>query len=436
MFKATNITAGLGKNDTAAKIGVKSIPMSDKATLALISLYLWTFVHIGRPQDIFPFLFKLHLGKIFAGLTILTYFTHVKRVNPKILIMPEVKLFIALVLLMILSGPFGVYPGLSFHFLTGDFYKSIIYFLILVKVLTTIKDVERLACTIVISAVAMALAAVCTGQGQLGRVSVGRMYDPNDFAMMLVTSLPFVLFFFLRSKGLKKVVSGGSVILVLLGIILTQSRGGFIGLGVVITAFSFSRGYEKQVFRKTALVVLLCFLFCGLASENYWDRIQTMWTGDDQGSGRVILYKRSLKLMLENPVLGTGVGCFGSAYGRALENKKFESVGNVYDRKWKAAHNTFLQIGVELGFPGLAIYLILIYYAIRNFNETKRLAKQNWSRDTYELAGMFKISLIGFLVCSFFLTHAYAATFYLILAVSTVLKRMTKESIVAQPPPE
>lgn len=427
MPKVANITGGPDKARTAANAGAKSIFMSDKAILALLPLYLWTFVHIGRPQDIFPFLFKLHLGKVFAGLTIFAYFATLKKTNQEILIMPEVKLFIALVLLMILSGSFGVYPRLSFNFLTGDFYKSIIYFLILVKVLTTIKDVERLAWTTVISATAMALASVSTGQAGAGRVSIGTMYDPNDFAMMLVTSLPFVLFFFLRTKGLIKVFSSASIILILLAIILTQSRGGFIGLGVVITAFLFSQSYEKQVFRKIALVMLLCFLFCGLASENYWDRIQTIWTGDDQGSGRVILYKRSLKLMLENPILGTGVGCFVSAYGRALENKQFHPVGSEYDWKWKTAHNAFLQIGVELGFPGLVIYLILIYYTIRNFSETKRLSKIKGLKDVHTYANMFKVSLMGFLVCSFFLSKAYSASFFLILAVSTVLRRIAQE---------
>lgn len=406
------------------KTGLKNLSSTGNPPILLMPLYLWTFVSIGRPQDIFPFLLKLHPGKLCAGLTILTYCTCIKKVNKNILRTIEVKLFIALCLLMAISGPFGVYPGLSFHFLTGDFYKTIIYFLILIKVLTTIKDVERLAWTIIISAVVMAIAAVLTGQAGSARVSIGTMYDPNDFAMMFVISLPFVLFFFSRSKGLKKLIFGCCNILILLAIILTKSRSGFLGLVMVIVAFLFSESYKNQTFRKIALLILLCLLFSGFASTFYWNRIQTIWKGDDQGSGREILWKRGLKLMFQKPLLGSGVSCYMSAYGGALVEGEFEPIGNEYDRKWKVAHNSFLTIGVELGLIGLIIYLILIYCAIKNFTETKRLAKINGLRDIYEYADMFRISLIGFLVCAFFLSQAYSINLFLILAVSNILKRI------------
>jgi hypothetical protein len=450
----------------------------------MLSFYLWTLVIIGRPQDILPgLLFGLHPGKIAALLTLLLYFLDVKKkVNENIFQTPEVLVFLFFCLLMAASGLCGVYPGQSWEFLKDDFFKLVIYLLVLSRILITPKDIRKLAWVIVWSAV--------------------------------IISFPFVLYFFLEGNGFRKVILAGAGAVILSAFLLTRSRGGFLGLMTIILTFAFEKqgiSDEKQVisdqlsvvskdsgwnpasgnqqpatsiqqpvssnqqpatsiqqpatsiphsassiqrpanfshtWSKKAVVLILIFALIGLASNQYWQRIQTILSGEDRGSMRDVIWGRGLKIFAQNPWLGVGVGCFPTAYGRALEQGRFAKVGNVYDRSWREAHNSFLQVGTEMGIAGLLVFLFLIGLSIKNFRETKNLALAACNReessyppfikgdplikdgrggtnsDIHRLAEMFSLGLIGFLVCGFFLSQAYSIFPYLFLAVSGILRR-------------
>jgi O-antigen ligase len=482
----------------------------------MLSFYLWTLVIIGRPQDILPgLLFGLHPGKIAALLTLLLYFLDVKKkVNENIFQTPEVLVFLFFCLLMAASGLCGVYPGQSWEFLKDDFFKLVIYLLVLSRILITPKDIRKLAWVIVWSAVIISLGSLSVRAAQADRVSVGTMYDPNDLAMVLVISFPFVLYFFLEGNGFRKVILAGAGAVILSAFLLTRSRGGFLGLMTIILTFAFEKqgiSDEKQVisdqlsvvskdsgwnpasgnqqpatsiqqpvssnqqpatsiqqpatsiphsassiqrpanfshtWSKKAVVLILIFALIGLASNQYWQRIQTILSGEDRGSMRDVIWGRGLKIFAQNPWLGVGVGCFPTAYGRALEQGRFAKVGNVYDRSWREAHNSFLQVGTEMGIAGLLVFLFLIGLSIKNFRETKNLAlaacnreessyppfikgdplikdgKGGTNSDIHRLAEMFSLGLIGFLVCGFFLSQAYSIFPYLFLAVSGILRR-------------
>jgi len=441
----------------------------------MLSFYLWTLVIIGRPQDILPgLLFGLHPGKIAALLTLLLYFLDVKKkVNENIFQTPEVLVFLFFCLLMAASGLCGVYPGQSWEFLKDDFFKLVIYFLVLRRILITPKDIRKLAWVIVWSAVIISLGSLSVRAAQADRVSVGTMYDPNDLAMVLVISFPFVLYFFLEGNGFRKVILAGAGAVILSAFLLTRSRGGFLGLMAIILTFAFEKqgisdektevvgtdfksvpfekqvisdqlsavGWTKQIpatagrcvstdsvvskdsgwnpassiqhpassiqrpassiqrpanfshtWSKKAVVLILIFALIGLASNQYWQRIQTILSGEDRGSMREVIWGRGLKIFAQNPWLGVGVGCFPTAYGWALEQGRFAKVGNVYDRSWREAHNSFLQVGTEMGMAGLLIFLFLICLSIKNFRETKNLALAacNEVISPYELGTDFK----------------------------------------------
>ncbi|MEW6379742.1 MAG: O-antigen ligase family protein [bacterium] len=394
----------------------------------MLSFYLWTLVMIGRPQDIFPdLLFHLHPGKIAALLTLVLYVLNIKKkVNRNIFKTPEVLAFLVLVFLMAASGLFGVYPRQSLEFLKEDFFKLVIYFLILCRILITPRDIRKLAWVIVLSAVMISLASIQL-RAQTERISVGTMYDPNDLAMVLVISFPFLLYFFLEGGSVQKAVLAGAGAIVLSAFLLTQSRGGFLGLVAIILAFMVGNPSKDkrsgQKWARGVIILLLTLTLAGLASSQYWKRIQTIFSREDRGSMREVIWGRGLKMFAEHPWLGVGVDCFSTAYGRALDRGKFGRLGNVYDRSWKVAHNSFLQVGTETGIGGFLVFLFLISLSLRNFRETKCRALAASDIDIQHLSEMFSLGLTGFLVCGFFLSQAYSVFPYLFLAVSGILRR-------------
>jgi O-antigen ligase len=95
--------------------------------------------------------------------------------------------------------------------------------------------------------------------------------------------------------------------------------------------------------------------------------------------------------------------------------------------KWSAAHNSFVQIGAELGVTGLVLFLASLYLCFRT---TARIGRgppgRRKGRRTNEaaLAQALSGTMIAYCVSGFFLSQAYSAFTYsmygLIAGFSTV----------------
>jgi O-antigen ligase len=253
---------------------------------------------------------------------------------------------------------------------------------------------------------------------QVARLSIGTMYDPNDLAMVIVTILPIAMMYGFHSKGTERLFGIGASIIGIIVITLTQSRGGFIGLITIAFLIFFSKSRFK--IKYLIILLLLGVMFVRFAPTEYMDRIGTITGEDDGGSGRTLVWKRSLRMISSNP-FGYGVNNFQSAYGRYVENdpNAEEASGGYMTYSWKTAHNSFILVAVELGVLGLAVYVYLIYKAYNNF---KRIKKTFTSGTIlYQYAEFLKISLVGFLACAFFLSQSYSSMLFLLVAISSVM---------------
>src|SRR5439155_15598037 len=138
------------------------------------------------------------------------------------------------------------------------------------------------------------------------------------------------------------------------------------------------------------------------ASEAYWTRISTIWGGEagvtnqyDAGgitAARWDVWKTGLLLFLNNPLIGVGAGAFSVAEGY--------SHGGA--GKWSTAHNSFLQIGVELGIGGLILFVFVLYQAVVSCQELARRGSDGPGRPALRpLARGLEIGLYGYLVTGF-----------------------------------
>ncbi len=133
---------------------------------------------------------------------------------------------------------------------------------------------------------------------------------------------------------------------------LTVSRGGFLGLAVGLLAVC-AVGLWGGVGRRTALpamTVVVALIGAGL------------WIGMDQinerlsragrdafADVRLIVWERTLALVGDAPVLGTGLGTYEDAF--PLHRPPGIQSQLVIDH----AHNDYLELAVELGLPGLVV---------------------------------------------------------------------------------
>lgn len=81
---------------------------------------------------------------------------------------------------------------------------------------------------------------------------------------------------------------------------------------------------------------------------------------DRVGSNRIFIYKNSLPLLLENPILGAGPDNFAEVFPQQKYREFAGSKNQIVDK----AHSEYLQLGVTAGIPALIIYLALIAYIL------------------------------------------------------------------------
>ncbi len=391
-----------------------------RGNIAVFGVILLLFVYIGRIQELFPWVYGLSFGKITMGFALCLYLMapHPKS-NFKILSIPQVKYIIGILLLGIISIPFSVWPTQSFNFIFFSYFKLLIFFFLFILSVNTSKDLKRINWGLIFSLVVMVVVAFKSEitPEMRGRLTVSLAYDANDLALVLTVSAPIVYFLMNQEKGIKKIGLFMLLVPILYIIIKTGSRGGFMGL--LATAILILIKDKNKRAKKFIIFGILAVIFICFASPDYWERIRTIWSESDYNvsgeGGRVDIWKKGVIMMLDKPFTGVGAGAFVTAEGLGL--------GGIA-RKWSAAHNSFIQMGGELGLGGLILFIALFISSLRSLKQMKLSVKNMDMEENLWLMNALEVSLYSFMVAGFFLSQAYSALLYFLIANCIILKKL------------
>jgi len=315
---------------------------------------------------------------------------------------------------------------------TGEFGKTVVMYLVLAAALRGFLDVERVAFVYLLSA--GIYAAVILARFQVGaeqwRLGSLYYYDANEFATLAVMSVPLGVYFMVRPRPLwRRLVSGTAVALLAVGFVWAGSRGGFLAL-LAVAVFLLVRYRGIHVRWRALTTALLALVFAATTTDTYWEKMSTILQPKDDYNvtgeqGRVKVWKRGLGYMLQHPVLGVGANNFATAEGTISPLARNATAGRGV--KWSVAHNSFLQIGAELGVPGLIFFVVMMgsaFGALRAVQRTRlRWAPGERSPPTVQLAQALTAALVGYLVGGFFLSLAYRDLLYTLLALVVALRK-------------
>lgn len=178
-------------------------------------------------------------------------------------------------------------------------------------------------------------------------------------------SVPFAFhyLFWARNRA-ERLLSAGAVVASLLTIYLSARRAAALGLAVVVLVYLLAVGRHVRGYRWFVAVLLGCGALAVVLDPRYAARLSTLsflasdareyWEAG-MGAVRATIYLMGVEMFLAHPILGLGPS------GEMLWTR--EVIGRPY-----AQHNLFLQIGVETGAIGLAVYglfLLIITVALR-----------------------------------------------------------------------
>ena len=400
----------------------------------LVSLAGVVLVTTWRVQDLFPILATVQFPLVAAAAAYGTYFLDRGRLRTLSGIRhPVTTLAIVLFVLMMASVPWSVYPGLSFRFIFNDHIKTLLMMLLIAASIRRVTDVQRLANVLVVGASLYSFVVLTSVKvGESGRLGELWYYDANDLGMLLAATLPLMIYAVRPGVSLTRRLLGlVGICLAMLTIVKTGSRGGFLALLACGAYLLFGfQAIPKRV--RVASVALVAVLFVALANDHYWDMMGTLlhptqdynWTGKNE-VGRMEIWKRGIGYMLGRPLVGVGANAFPVAEGTISPLAGRQAIG--IGLKWSAAHNSFVQIGAEIGVGGLLVFLAMLYRAGRTLWRIGQLGRgSRGARPEPALAQVLTATLIGYCVGGFFLSQAYSPFLYAVLGIVVGLAKVTR----------
>jgi len=389
--------------------------MNNKLHFSAYPIVLFMLVAVGRMPELFKPLEPLHLGKIALLLGLIGVFTDGRSRENYIFSNRIVKKVFYIVIFALLSILYSTWKSHSLSFLINVYLAVLIYFYVLSKSTVNTKTLVFYVKGLILTAFMLSMVAVANKTS--GRVEISESYDTNDLALVMVTLIPIVYASTFIVTKKTKIFYYLIIILSLYTVMLTASRGGFLGLLMIAIFILYNRKYisnKEYSFSGTLKVLLVMSLIVAVsinfAPEDFKERtlsllhIKTDYNFTSN-KGRIDIWERGLEGMMKRP------------YGWGLD--AFEAMEGELGGRYKAAHNSFIQIGAELGVIALLIYISIFLFLL------PKLANIYKDRDRNDevkyIAFGLRGALYGFLMTSFFLSQAYSAILYSVLGISTAI---------------
>lgn len=397
-----------------------TIKRGHAVSYGLLFVYL-VFVYF-RPYELLPALAPLIAVVFWLGLTVLVAFIPLQlALENSLTIRPrEVNIILGLTLLAMLSVIFASSRAVAWQEFSFVFIKAIFMFIIMVNVVRNENRLRGLlllaisvGCVISLTAVNKYRLGQFDPGDELGRTvgNIGGMFgNQNDMALHLVTMIPIAVALLLSTRNIfKKVIYLACILLMLAGNFVTFSRGAFLGLiaGGAVFVWKLSR---RNLALSLVFVVIALASALVLAPGSYGGRVSSILrpSGDESASTRKQLLLDSLYVSLRHPLLGVGMG----------NSRVLLSRGQV-------SHNAYTQMASEVGLAALIFYVMLMIVPLKSLRRIEReTAKTRQDTRFYYLAVGLQVSLICYMVTSFFLSVAYQWNVYFLVAYAVCLRRI------------
>ena len=239
--------------------------------------------------------------------------------------------------------------------------------------------------------------------------SVGFLSDPNDFAQTIIVVAPWVFMRFSSDVPAWRQILLASPWLGLLAytLSLTHSRGGMLGAAAALAFF-----FKDKVGKKLAIVLMTGAV--GAFMLGVIGGGERGLSGKEQSaSERIDAWNEGIQMLKGNPVFGVGFDRFAEHHIRT-------------------AHNSFVLCFAELGLLGYFLWMGLIVIAFTALSRVINGLGPESEHARY--AVLLRTSLVGFLVCAWFLSRAFVPTLFILMGMSVALlhaARATHAPLVA-----
>ena len=174
--------------------------------------------------------------------------------------------------------------------------------------------------------------------------------NPNILAGYLDAAI-LILFglFRLTNNSLQKTVLATFIILLLLCLVFTYSRGALISLAVIFFVFGFFKDWK---------ILVACFIVFGgilLADHTLVERFVSSFGTDTSSELRFALWESTVAMIQDHPFFGVGWGAYFMVYPEYDYYLQGANTLIVH------AHNIYLNYAAEIGLAGMAAFVWFLF---------------------------------------------------------------------------
>ncbi len=313
----------------------------------------------------------------------------------------------------------------------GHISKILLFTVVMILLVNT---KERLRGVVLVTAGSLGLLAVKGALFGLRTSGGARVWGPPDsflsdnnaFGLALNMCLP--LLFFLAAEEKRRWVRIGiwiafaSTILVIL---LTYSRGALLGLAVVITALML-KSRHKVV--GAFFMVVVAFFVLSFAPDAWMQRMGRFFSGDldESAQQRLVSWGTSWNFAHDYPLTGGSFDVLPNVQVFQRYQPRPLPLGFLSS----GPHSIYFQLLADQGFPGLALFLLLIGSCYWSLWRVRVIARSVPSANyLIPYTHMVEVSILGFMVSGAFLGFVYLDVIYQMIGLVVVLKVLLRNEL-------
>ncbi len=235
--------------------------------------------------------------------------------------------------------------------------------------------------------------------------------DANYFSLSALLCLPLAfLLAARRGQTWERLFCVGCLLLTIAAFLLAASRGGFIGLVVAVLLIVWRSRHRARNLALAATVLIALTL---VAPASPLERFLHPSTGDQEAiTNRAVVWKAGWRMFRSNPLLGVGLGNFKPLVAQ------YEDAS---PRVRSLAHNSYLEIGAELGLPSLLVFLAILFCGYRTLGRVRERTRRSGPALLHQAASGIQVGLIGCAVPMFFVSAQYQRFYWLMVFLSMCL---------------
>jgi hypothetical protein len=218
---------------------------------------------------------------------------------------------------------------------------------------------------------------------------LGVIEDPNELAMCVSLAIPLLIgLFLLRKTVTRGLLLGAVIVACAMCVIFTKSRGGQVVFLAALGVYFVRRFGVRGV-----IVCVLLALPVVLAGGREG--------GEESTEVRLEALQVGAKLLWSRPLFGVGFAQFG-------------------DYHHHTTHNSYALAGAEMGFPGMFLFIAMLYQSMKSFVVVaRRYDPIGPARAAYAISGAVIAAQFGFMVGIFFLSFLESPILWVFLGLGS-----------------